>query len=269
MPGGRACEKSVLKARVKFNGEKLSITEISGQGAAIGLELGSDTVHIWLGFVPRPNDFLPAENLSAEELRRGARFVHEKDRRMFLFSHEMLRRVLACYIKRHPRDMVFNENPFGKPYVVQDKPGKIIQFNMAHSQDLAAVAVCLDRQVGVDVEYMREVVDGQEIVARNFSLTEQVYMRNLPPEDFRDRFFTCWTLKEAFLKAIGKGLSYPLERFSVVDMSGKIHGDEVMVSEPLEDKWYQFRFDPHPGYKAAVVLQGWRPDPRYFNYNTI
>jgi 4'-phosphopantetheinyl transferase len=209
------------------------------------------------------------EHLSDHEIQAGGRFLSEKDKNRFLFSHGMLRAVLAYYTGNDPRSINFIQNPFGKPALEQLRHegfNNELRFNMAHSNDIVVVAVTCRNEVGIDVEYMRDIEDGEMIVTHHFSLEEQRYLHNLSPLEFRKRFFTCWTLKEAFIKALGKGLSYPLDTFSVIDCVNQ-KNDTVRLQEPSDEEWYQTTFALHPSYKAAVVLQNLKPILDLYDFN--
>jgi 4'-phosphopantetheinyl transferase len=231
--------------------------------------LSFDRVHIWRGITPQQPDSSLTAYLSDRERQKGERFLREKDKNQYLFSHGMLRAVLAYYTGNDPRSIDFTQNPFGKPALEPCRHEGFkneLRFNMAHSKDIVVVAVTCRNEVGIDVEYMRDIEDGEMIVSRYFSVEEQKYVYNPSPLEFRKRFFTCWTLKEAFIKALGKGLSYPLDTFSVINC-GNQKNDTVLLQEHSDQKWYQTTFALHPSYKAAVVLQNLKPILDLYDFN--
>jgi 4'-phosphopantetheinyl transferase len=231
-------------------------------------QLKADQLHIWRGVIPMEPDPLLTGHLSFDEIQRAARFVRTKDKQCFLFSHGMLRIVIAYYIESEPQDIIFTKNAFGKLSLMQKSSKNYIRFNMAHSEDIVAVAVTSQNKVGIDVEFIRDIEDAQTIVSQNFSPSEQVYLTDLPQNEFRNRFFTCWTLKEAFIKAIGKGLSYPLEKFSVIDFQGKtLTSGPVILQGARGEKWYQKCFSLHQDYSAAVVVQNIKPELQFYDFN--
>ncbi len=228
----------------------------------------TDHLHIWRGFTPESADPRITNSLSIEEKQRAARFVRPKDRQRYSFSHGMLRIVLAHYLSVDPQYIVFKNNSYGKPRLWQAVNEPDICFNMAHSENIVTVAVTCSTPVGIDVEYIRELQDARQIVTRNFSPEEQKYIIGEQDLEFHDRFFTCWTLKEAFIKAIGMGLSHPLETFSVVDPNSENPiRDRVSLQGGTDIRWYQIPFHPLHNYRAAVVIKDIQPSPKFYDFN--
>jgi 4'-phosphopantetheinyl transferase len=206
--------------------------------------------------------------LSEQEKQRAACFIRQKDRQRYCFSHGMLRTVLAYYLSVDPQRIVFKNNSYGKPSLWHAVTQPDICFNMAHSENMVAVAVTCRASVGIDVEFIRELQDAHQIVTRNFSPEEQRYITGSAEKEFKDRFFTCWTLKEAFIKAIGMGLSHPLKTFNIVDShTGTPISGWVTLQGSTDIKWYQLPFRPLPNYRAAVVLKNIQPLPQFFDFN--
>lgn len=224
-------------------------------------------VHIWRGVMPMQLDQFLTKQLSSDEIQRAARFLRTEDKQCSLFSHGMLRIIMSLYTEKEPQQLVFSKNSFGKPSILQSSLTKDIRFNMAHSKDVVLVAVTSRDEVGIDVEFIRDIQDAQTIVFRNFSLNEKNYLNQVSQEEFCDSFFTCWTLKEAFIKAIGQGLSCPLESFSVIDSEGKTISDWILLPKTSNEVCYQKSFSPSPEYKAAVAVKNMKPEPLFFAFN--
>jgi 4'-phosphopantetheinyl transferase len=227
-----------------------------------------EEVHIWRGFMPVKLDQRMTAALSAEETQRATCFLRQEDRQRYSFSHGMLRAVLGYYLSVDPQSIVYKNNPFGKPSLWQSVSEPDICFNMAHSAEMVAVAVTCRAAVGIDVECMREIQEVDHIITRNFSPEEQRYLRGSSERQDLERFFTCWTLKEAFIKAIGMGLSYPLQTFNIINShTGTPVSGRVTLQESTERKWYQFPFQPHPSYRAAIVVENSMPLPLFYDFN--
>ena len=111
--------------------------------------------------------------------------------------------------------MEFRESQYGKPELVRTSREETLNFNLSHSHEAALVAVTLRRQIGVDIEYIKREFEWEEVAARFFAPGEVAGLRALPQEQQRRAFFTCWTRKEAYIKAKGGGLSIPLQEFEV------------------------------------------------------
>jgi 4'-phosphopantetheinyl transferase len=151
--------------------------------------------------------------LSDDECVRWQRFLFEKDRHRFLVARAMLRDVLSRYVGWDPRSLVFEYSAYGKPALAHP-PGLPVRFNLSHSGGLAVCAVTQRHDVGVDVESPDRQTDVLGLAQRFFAKHEVDQLRRKPPEDQKWVFFEFWTLKEAYIKARGQGLSIPLDAFA-------------------------------------------------------
>ena len=162
---------------------------------------------------PQPQGALNAL-LSVEERERAARFVRAEDRQSFVLAHALVRTMLSRFAAVHPADWRFTAGPFGKPAISHPTSCAGLQFNLSHTRGLAACAVALNCPVGVDVEAITRQTDCAMLAATVFSPRELAAWRSTPPELRQRNFFRYWTLKEAYIKACGLGLSLPLDAFS-------------------------------------------------------
>ncbi len=145
---------------------------------------------------------------------------------------------------------------------------------MAHSEGLALYAVARDREVGIDVEWHREDLETEEIAKQFFSGAEVRTLRSIPQHQKREAFFNCWTRKEAFVKAIGQGLSTELDQFEVAFAPGQKPAILKTVWNPGEAlRWNLVALHPNPFYSAALVSEGrnmkfgcWTWNPCFFNF---
>jgi 4'-phosphopantetheinyl transferase len=220
--------------------------------------LTKTSVHIWRAWLeidPETEKRL-AVTLSEAERARADRFILKRDRDSFIASHGILRDVLARYLGCDPSAIEYVFGPQGKPSV--SSPGNLrpLRFNLSHSHGISVVAITRDREVGVDVEKIRPQIAGAEIAERYFSPEEVVELRNLPADQQAEGFFLCWTRKEAYVKALGGGLRFPLDGFSVSLAPGK---PAQLYAEDAH-RWSIQSFEPLelPGSKhvAAVVCEG-------------
>jgi 4'-phosphopantetheinyl transferase len=199
--------------------------------------------------------------LSREELERADRFVFDNDRVRFVASHGMLRTRLAGYCGARPETLVFRAGSHGKPVLMESAVP--IQFNLSHSGSRAAIAVTSGPRCGVDIEKIRRDVSDQEIAQRFFCTLEIEWLRSLSAPQRIHGFFRLWAVKEAILKAVGKGLSMPL---SDVDTSQVINGTSSFVSLPGEEgrdlTLWVGELDAADGYTSAVAVEGHSPNVR-------
>ena len=178
------------------------------------LRLPDDEVHVWRIELDRSDGRARLEFLlSDDEKKRAHRFRSKTHQSRYIIGRGSLRAILARYVNQGPERLVFAYEDFGKPAL--SEPVSDMQFNMTHSHGLALCAVSRHRRIGVDIERLRDVVDRDRIVARFFSRSEQDEYHSLPEELKREGFFRGWTRKEAYLKALGIGISTPLDSFSV------------------------------------------------------
>lgn len=147
--------------------------------------------------------------LSPDERSRAERFRFDRDRRRFMMRRAIARRVLGGIVDVPPQALDFVENDYGKPVLVGGPC-----FSLSHSADLMMIAVA-DRPVGCDIERIDPSIDWREIASGLFGAGELRALEALPEHAARRAFFDCWARKEAFVKALGLGLSYPLSAFTV------------------------------------------------------
>jgi 4'-phosphopantetheinyl transferase len=194
--------------------------------------------------------------LSDTERQRAARFVFDRDRYRFIVARARLRQLLAARLDVRPESVELIYGARGKPALARRFSRSGLRFNVSHSNDVAVYAFAFGREVGIDVEAVRAINDTDSIAARLFSQFEIKAYFALDPKDKPAAFFNCWTRKEAFIKALGDGLYYPLDRFDV----SLAPGEPVNILR-VEDKpgnecgWHLDAFFPAPGYVAAVVTE--------------
>ncbi|MBI2424325.1 MAG: 4'-phosphopantetheinyl transferase superfamily protein [Candidatus Hydrogenedentes bacterium] len=171
-------------------------------------------VHVWrLRFSTMAHHAAEcAALLSTGEQQRAARFVHAPSQNQFTIARGALRIILAHYLDTSPDRLELISGGNGKPELAP--PFNAIHFNVSHSHDLALIAVGTG-PLGVDVEWNAPARDLEKLAARFFSAHEQAALAKLPPGGFEAAFYRCWTSKEAYIKGLGLGLSYPLDCFSV------------------------------------------------------
>ena len=238
---------------------ELDATEPMG-GSLLNLSvpsLTSSDVHVWripLGL--REDDFSDLRDLLADEEReRAARFHFEKDARRFIIARGSVRTILAAYTHSQARDLHFFYSPQGKPSLAQG--ASEVRLSVSHSGDLALLAVARSREVGVDIECVREDIETDKLAERFFSTRERESLRALPQEKRVAAFFRCWSCKEAFLKAQGVGLSRSLNSFDVDVNVG--HPARLLATRPdptEAGRWSLRELAVAEGYAAAVALEG-------------
>jgi 4'-phosphopantetheinyl transferase len=145
-------------------------------------------------------------------------------------------------------------NEYGKPAVSDDQNNRALNFNLSHSAELILYAVTRGRDVGVDVEYIREDFATLEIAEHFFSKDEVAALKSLPTDQITMGFFNCWSRKEAYIKAKGMGVSYPLDRFTVSLTPGESPA-LLKVDDDIREvaRWKMYELKPGAGYAAAMI----------------
>jgi 4'-phosphopantetheinyl transferase len=186
----------------------------------------------------------PSGLLSHDEIARAARFRFETHRNAFIACRSILREILAGYLRSDPRSIEFTYNQYGKPLLPN------LFFNLSHSADTAVLAVSRSREVGIDIERIDPNFAAGQIPEHFFSAGEVAALRALPPNEQTDAFFRCWTQKEAYVKAVGLGLSISLASFEVTLAPG--HPARFLRGG---DGWEIEFLTPCRGYVAALVAK--------------
>lgn len=214
--------------------------------------------HLWTIPLDLPADDQKAlyRSLSDEEKALAARFVFDDHRRRFINRRGALRSIVARYLDMRPDEIEYRTGRFGKPWLPQ--AGKQLSFSASHSREVAIVAVASEGCVGADIEWVRELPDRDDVARRFFTARECDDIANRSDGERTRSFFRCWTRKEAFIKALGMGLQYRLDRFDVP--VGPL-ADDAMVdvhdaAPPATGAWAVRDLEVPEGYVAAIVRDG-------------
>lgn len=218
----------------------------------------TDQVHLrWLTVEETGDQALDArclELLSPDERSRHGRFRFDRDRRLFLAAHTLLRATLSEIGGMAPEAWSFATNRHGKPHVVPGNGGPPLRFNLTHTAGLAACVVSTDFEVGLDAECLERRTD-PGLAGRFFSPVEQAQLEGLSQNAKRRAFFDIWTLKESYVKGRGIGVSLPLRSFGFT--LPEDDRDMIDFSPPIGDlanRWSFFRLRPGPQHTLAVAV---------------
>ena len=227
--------------------------------APVSLSLSSGEVQVWRASLEQrlevQETFL--RTLDLEERERASRFHFEKHRRRFIVGRGVLRLLLGRYLEIAPEEVRFAYGPYGKPSLGGKYAASRLRFNASHSHELADYAFVQQREIGVDVEYVKDDFQSEEIAQRFFSAQEVQTLTALPKDERHAAFFRCWTRKEAYIKAIGSGLSHPLDQFDVT-----LTGDEpaALLRDAQEPeavaRWEMFNLEFTERYAGALIVEG-------------
>lgn len=221
--------------------------------------LHNNEVHLWRACTdqPAPVFHLLAQTLSSDERSRSERYYFERDRQRFIVSRGILRMILSSYLQTNPGSIKFRYSRYGKPLLDDTIGIKNLNFNVSHSAGLAIYAVVRTKVIGVDLEKIRPVPEAERIARNLFSPHESEIFYWLPESAKLEAFFNCWTRKEAYLKARGRGLSLALDQFAVSFIPEE-PARLLRVEKDLQEttRWSISAFTPALGYAAALAVQG-------------
>ena len=221
--------------------------------------LGQDEVHVRIACLDRPlaEQSYFESILAEDEINRANRFHFPKDRERFVAGRGLLRVILSSYLGMRPGEIIFTYGSHGKPGLQPQVGRPVIQFNLAHSTGMAIYAITTDRSVGVDIESVQADFPIEDVAKNFFSAAELSALHALPNTLRTEAFFKCWTRKEAFIKALGDGLSCPLRDFAVSLAPGEparlLH---VRWGSEEASRWCMEDIDCIAGCAAAIVFSG-------------
>jgi 4'-phosphopantetheinyl transferase len=217
--------------------------------------LEKDQVHLWLTWVDQAIAQVPQlrQILSADEQARADRFYFERDRHRFTISRGRLRQILSHYLNTPAEQIQFCYGTYGKPSLASSLANTGLQFNLAHSGEVVLCGVTRDRQIGVDVEQIRPMPKVQQLAERCLSPQEQDSLTaSSCPEE---AFLSYWTCKEAYLKAIGSGLTQPMEQIEFA-LTPTVQLLKVLGCSETANPWSLQLLNFSPDYKAALAVEG-------------
>ena len=241
-------------------------TQILWPCAPVNFSLAAGEIHVWAFSLEVSQSFLSElfATLSASERERASRFRFDVHRNRFIAGRGFLRTALSRYLDGRPLQIEFQYGPHGKPELAGYFASTGLRFNLAHSEDLALLAVGKGDAIGVDVERIRPVLDMDQLVERFFSPTENARFQALTKDERPAAFFNLWTRKEAWLKATGEGIGYSLKQVEVsflpaeparlIRIEGR--GDEAI-------RWRLENLRPASGFTGALVCAAGTTAMRY------
>ncbi len=217
-----------------------------------------NTIHIISSTLTVDDALLPHYRslLADEELAKACRLIQPIHQKRYIASMGILRSVLAAYAGEYPENLRFVRGQWGKPRLAGSSENQGLVFNVSHSQDKMIIALGYDRPLGVDIESIRPMKTMARMAKRCFSQREWEAWSNLPEPDRETAFFRFWTLKEAFVKADGRGLGLGIQRcaFSLQEDFPKVTSVPQSCGKPGD--WSVYELVVEQGFKGALCTQG-------------
>lgn len=221
--------------------------------------LAPGEVHVWRAPLHLPPPVLArlAAALDPDERARAARRATPRLRDEFAAGRALQRDILARYLRVPPAALAYRFTPHDKPELAGAAAASGVRFNVSNAGAMALYALTLHREIGVDVEALKPMPDAMDIATRFFSAPENAVFARLPEAERERAFFTCWTRKEAYVKAVGEGLSMPLACFDVTFTPDRPAALLETRGRPEEaSRWTLHALEPGEGYVGALCVEG-------------
>lgn len=219
------------------------------------LELGHAQVDVWhwyLDAIGNPDDLLGA--LQAGEIDRYHTFPSADAARQFLAGRVLTRAALSHYANVPEREWRFTTNAHGRPSIDEPRIHRSLRFNLSHTSSIAVLAVARTAEIGIDVETTDRPVDIEWIGRSVFTQSEMRWVCAGPGGSKRDRFFDLWTLKEAYIKARGRGFSMRPDSFALATVDGQFQLQCPPDCDPKPERWRFGLWSPRPNLRVALAM---------------
>lgn len=232
-------------------------------------KLSFDEVHVWSTRLDCPAANVEAcrNLLSQGELKRADRFRFDVHRNRYTVGRAVLRLLISHYTQIPVEKIRFDYGPLGKPSLPNNGQEGVLCFNNTDSGDVALYAFSWNRELGVDLECIPREVKHDAIAERKFTQAEAAAIRAFPEAQRQQAFLACWTRKEAYGKALGVGIRYPLDS---VEMCCELGKDQMTVDhdQPSDgpDYWSLQQLRPSPETVATLVSAGKSCPMRYWHW---
>ncbi len=215
-------------------------------------------VHVWAAALDEFKDQIAelGDLLSPTEHDRAERFKFVKDRNRFLIRRGLVRVILSLYLEKLPSAIEFQYGPYGKPEVQSGEGGMPLFFDTSHSAEIATFAITSACPIGVDVERMMKIPEIERLARQFFLPGETRTLMALAPDSQLHAFYTCWTSKEAYLKATGERIAENLAKVEVKLAPEEKPGVVSVSGDRAADKEWQLQpFTPAAGYLGCVAYR--------------
>lgn len=231
------------------------------------LNIFKDKIIVVSASVDQPENIINAyfSMLSESEKERVNRYKFKILKSRQIISIGLLRSLISKFRDCRPEEIIFFYNEFGKPFVSPDADGNNLSFNLSHSDNIAIFVFSRNKNVGIDIEKVAELADMNGVVDLCFSESEKKWFNKLLSTERKEIFYKMWTSKEAYIKAIGKGLSFSPNRIS---LDRNLNG-ELFISKIAGDEDFSrckiISFKPYPGFISSAIIESDSFGIEYFN----
>ena len=235
-------------------------------------QIRNNEAHIWSFNIIPPDNILEQyfDSLSDAEKIQVNKIRIDSVRRGKISSKFITKRILAWYLREEIDNINFSYNEFGKPEILHSINPLSLQFNISHSGDLGMIAITKGNSVGIDVEKIIDVTNVDEIINLCFSDYEINLLLELDQHSRMNMFYKIWTCKEAFVKTLGKGFSFPLKNISFkLNTDGNIMIDDNHLKRDTYSNWQVYNFSPGKNYTSTLVINNKFIETKHFAWNSV
>jgi 4'-phosphopantetheinyl transferase len=220
------------------------------------LNISNGEVHVWMVWLDDWEWSFPSSSdiLDDEELRHATSYRFEKDQRRFISRRMLLKKLLSLYLGIAPQMICFRYNPHGKPHLATCPESDSIQFNISHSQGLAVYVFGRNCRLGVDLESLQLLPEVDALISRWFPAQQARFLQKLSSQEKHLAFYRLWTLKEAYLKALGKGLGGPDDFVDSLPDNLKTSWHHTSMEFYRMDSWSFLVLKPAPNFFATIAV---------------
>jgi 4'-phosphopantetheinyl transferase len=232
------------------------------------VKLSKNEIHVWQIDIETQLQNLKTycSYLSNTEEDRASKFRFESHKNNYIIRTGILRLLLANYMTCQPNEIEFKLGKFGKPELENSKQ----KFNLSHSKNKSLIAISQNKEIGIDIEFIDASIEAKTIATHFFSKDEIKQLYTLNDEKLAQGFFNIWTKKEAFIKAVGTGLTYPLDAFDVsLNTLKKKALIRIKSSTKEAQKWNLFSIKTFNDYAGAIAYKGTEKQIHYYNLTAV
>lgn len=229
--------------------------------------LSPHNLHAWRVMLPLDDDVFHKLklNLSEDEHIKANQFYAANDKIRYIITRGILRELLSRYLNIRPHHIQFSYNLYGKPYLQNN-----LEFNITHSNHCIMLAFSMNIPIGVDIEFCKNDFNPLLIAQDFFSTNEYDKLLSLPPEMRHLAFYRCWTRKEAIIKAMGKGLAFPLSKLDVTLLPAEKPKLIKLETNDIDSGgWHLIEIKPHLNYIGAIATSGEINSVSYYDWNCL
>jgi 4'-phosphopantetheinyl transferase len=227
-------------------------TYVTGTTTPLAMNVNRDEVHIWRVESNESNAAALAGSVTEAEHAHAKCFRLPASRNEFIVGRGFIRFVLGRYLRMLPGSVRFRAGQHGKPELASQTYGERITFNLSHSRGVILAAITVGHEVGIDIEFLNPCVNFSDIAGTIFSAREERWLSQLPNDERQRNCFRCWTRKEAFVKALGEGLSDRIRQVEIMPVAGALR--PRIAGIPAGDTWMIKDLDAGDGFVAALAI---------------